>query len=1171
MKSLILIFILILFSTFLFSQTTIPAGNVSGTWLLSGSPYLIEGEIEIPDGETLTIDPGCLIEFQGHYALNVQGRLLAIGSEQDSIRFTIADTTGFYNNYHTGWRGIHFEDNISPNEFSEILYSTIEFGKGYLIISLDDSKLSINNSRISFNRSDACGTAISCVDSELNLNNSILSYNICDESYCGAIYCRDSNIEIINNTVYNNRSRNGWSNTEGAVYIRNCTGILQNNEIYGNLFDYNSRGAGIYCIYSDIDIVDNTIDNNEGNGIIVSCSEALIENNIITNSGYYGIKLYGDQLSLVVQNEIYNNESCGIVLENSSTRIDKNIISQSLYGIKCIKDSSPIIRNNVIHNCSVYGIYVDESNPIILNCTIADNLEKAIRAWNYSSVMLINSILWGNSYYHITGSNSEFYISNCCIENGTSSMNFTPNLYENNITENPWFSVNGYYLCSNSPCIDAGAQWIGTDSDGSIIDIGCYTTSEFAGSGELPPNMVCGSIAGKISEDIILFGDVKVETGDQLIIDPGVKISCFGALNIFGSIVAIGTPSFYVELSGVDQFPWNGIYIEDNSSFVNKFEFCKFNNSTSSALYSVDTNLEILNCEFYDNSALKGGAVNIVINSDESINTNIDHTFFHVNYSIEDGGAINVYNRGDLATINISNNTFIGNEAGSKGGAIYGYNYNPQIEYACLIEGNYFSQNVSNSGGAINSSYKTIIKNNSIMNNDGGPSGGGVYCYKSKIVENYIEENEASYGGGIKSRDSEIFNNIIKNNTALSGGGIYLDINDSKIIGNLISSNNATWSGGGICAKGNNEITNCTITTNQSNTGAGYHCENSSNSIMNNCIVWGNSALEDSTQIYLNAYWFHDYDPSGGGEIHEWRPANLNIYYSNIEGGFEEIFINYEGSTPEYPITYDFEYENNYDFDPLFLSEDDFHFNVLSLCINAGTPDTIGLSLPEYDLDGNQRVLGNGIDLGCFESQVAFIEQNEINFGDVQVMTISEAIEVIITNPLDQEIQIYSITASENYFIKLLPEHEYSEQLLDILVPAVSQVSFLIACLPKEQGELIGEIDIISNNFSSENTIVTSVNGIYVFELYNNFPNPFNPETIIKFSIPDESKVEISVFNIKGQKVKTLVDNMCEEGINTIIWNGTNDAGRQVGTGIYFYNLNVNNKSIKTKKMLLMK
>src|SRR3972149_12202018 len=62
-----------------FSQTSIPAGNVSGTWNLAGSPYQIQGSIQIPDGQTLTIDPGVTVDFQGTYKLNVQGRLLAIG------------------------------------------------------------------------------------------------------------------------------------------------------------------------------------------------------------------------------------------------------------------------------------------------------------------------------------------------------------------------------------------------------------------------------------------------------------------------------------------------------------------------------------------------------------------------------------------------------------------------------------------------------------------------------------------------------------------------------------------------------------------------------------------------------------------------------------------------------------------------------------------------------------------------------------------------------------------------------------------------------------------------------------------------------------------------------------------------------------------------------------
>ena len=77
------------------AQTVIPPGDVSGTWAVGGSPYEIQGEITIPDGLTLTIEPGVLVEFQGHYKLNVQGRLLAVGTETDTIVFTINDTQDF--------------------------------------------------------------------------------------------------------------------------------------------------------------------------------------------------------------------------------------------------------------------------------------------------------------------------------------------------------------------------------------------------------------------------------------------------------------------------------------------------------------------------------------------------------------------------------------------------------------------------------------------------------------------------------------------------------------------------------------------------------------------------------------------------------------------------------------------------------------------------------------------------------------------------------------------------------------------------------------------------------------------------------------------------------------------------------------------------------------------
>ena len=88
--------------------------------------------------------------------------------------------------------------------------------------------------------------------------------------------------------------------------------------------------------------------------------------------------------------------------------------------------------------------------------------------------------------------------------------------------------------------------------------------------------------------------------------------------------------------------------------------------------------------------------------------------------------------------------------------------------------------------------------------------------------------------------------------------------------------------------------------------------------------------------------------------------------------------------------------------------------------------------------------------------------------------------------------------------------------------------------------------------------------------LYDNYPNPFNPETTIQFSLPHAGKAKLEVFNIKGQMVRTLVDNALDAGIHKITWNGKNQDNRTVGSGVYFYRLTTCNQSM-TKKMILMK
>ena len=89
-------------------------------------------------------------------------------------------------------------------------------------------------------------------------------------------------------------------------------------------------------------------------------------------------------------------------------------------------------------------------------------------------------------------------------------------------------------------------------------------------------------------------------------------------------------------------------------------------------------------------------------------------------------------------------------------------------------------------------------------------------------------------------------------------------------------------------------------------------------------------------------------------------------------------------------------------------------------------------------------------------------------------------------------------------------------------------------------------------------------------QLIGNYPNPFNPETTILFSLENEGHVSIDIYNIRGQKVKGLVNENLKSGNHQVIWNGVDDNGRPVSSGVYFYRMNTDAQT-STKRMVLMK
>ena len=85
-----------------------------------------------------------------------------------------------------------------------------------------------------------------------------------------------------------------------------------------------------------------------------------------------------------------------------------------------------------------------------------------------------------------------------------------------------------------------------------------------------------------------------------------------------------------------------------------------------------------------------------------------------------------------------------------------------------------------------------------------------------------------------------------------------------------------------------------------------------------------------------------------------------------------------------------------------------------------------------------------------------------------------------------------------------------------------------------------------------------------------NYPNPFNSETIIKYQLPEQSYVTITAYNLLGQKLKTLVNKKLNAGIYRATWDGKDKDGKNIGSGIYFYQIKTKNYQ-QCEKMIMVR
>jgi len=160
------------------------------------------------------------------------------------------------------------------------------------------------------------------------------------------------------------------------------------------------------------------------------------------------------------------------------------------------------------------------------------------------------------------------------------------------------------------------------------------------------------------------------------------------------------------------------------------------------------------------------------------------------------------------------------------------------------------------------------------------------------------------------------------------------------------------------------------------------------------------------------------------------------------------------------------------------------------------------------------------------------------------------------TNPSD-----FTIISGPNYIEAPVAWTEYTYDIAGqpenayIGIQCVSNDAFIF---------LLDDVTVEATPLADPNVPVLAT------ELQGNYPNPFNPETTIRYSVKETSPVTIEVYNLKGQLIRTLVNEVKTAGNYSVVWNGRDSHNQPVSSGVYFYKMNAGKYS-STKKMIMMK
>jgi parallel beta-helix repeat protein/predicted outer membrane repeat protein len=490
------------------------------------------------------------------------------------------------------------------------------------------------------------------------------------------------------------------------------------------------------------------------------------------------------------------------------------------------------------------------------------------------------------------------------------------------------------------------------------------------------------------------------------------------------------------------------------------------------------------------------------------------------------------FSSGEDSTSVLAGLTITGGLAGY-GAGIYCVNASPKIEN-CIITKN--TANMFGGGIWCISDSSPIIRGCTISKNRvlDGPGGGIGFTLRSnplisncRIIGNRVLD-EMGVGGGLYITESAaiIENCTIAQDTAgLSGGGIRIDHFDGEFRDCTITENVVlSWRGGGVvCYWGNPLFFNCTVTNNKAGIFGGGFYFNTSNPTIRNCLIAYNSTSSRGGGMVVY----------GSGTI-KMRNCLFIGNESNDGGGLSL------SSSPTAMINNcTFSMNTAYNIGGAIHTETT-ELTIINSILWGDSPDEIyGSPVVTYsDVEGAWEGTGN------IDADPLF---RAPEFGEYYLMS------VVCGYPMDSP--CIDAGHPDSVDVQLDCFHGLGTELCDM----------------GAYGGRFGEPPV---SIGEEGGIPNIISLPKAFNLYQNYPNPFNPSTTIAFDITGnagmQQLVTLTIYDIRGRLVRKLVDQEKESGRYQVHWDGRDDVGQAVSSGIYLYTLKAGEERF-TRKMTFLK